>query len=72
MAKSSNQSAPRNPASPPLSPASQTDTANAEVPATKGIQRIPFVWRVVFAIWAICFGLMILSEVSSYIGKLLR
>jgi len=66
MAKSSNQAA--EPRAVPTAP----DTTNTDVPEATGIQRIPFVWRLVFMAFIVCFGIMVLYEVSVLIGKIFQ
>jgi hypothetical protein len=72
MAKSSKQSAEQIQASAPRPAASAVDAAHADRPEAKPIQRIPFVWRLVFMIWGVCFAIMVLYEVSLLIGRLFR
>jgi hypothetical protein len=72
MAKSSNQSTEQIQSSAPRSAGSAVDAPHADMPEPKLIQRVPFVWRLVFMILMVCFALMVLYEVSGYIGKLFR
>jgi hypothetical protein len=69
MARSSNQAAAQIPATAPRSEAEAAEQPNDDAPEA-GSVTIPWQWRMVFRIWAVCFAIMVLYEVSVLIGKL--
>jgi hypothetical protein len=48
------------------------EPANADLPQTTGVQRIPWTWRVVFMVFIVCFSIMVLYEASVLVGKLFK
>ena len=71
MAKS-NQAAEQIQAAAPRPASTAPAAADADLPETGGVQRIPWTWRVVFLVFIVCFSIMVLYEASVLVGKLFR